>query len=57
MSPKMGRPKADNPKNIDVKVRFDEETHNKLMQYCKEHNLSRTDALRKGVQLLLDDKK
>ena len=36
MSSKMGRPKVDNPKNIDVKVRFDENTHKKLLDYYKK---------------------
>lgn len=56
MSPKTGRPKSENPKNIDVKVRFDQETHEKLLAYCEEHNISRTEALRRGVQLLLEQK-
>lgn len=57
MSPKTGRPKSDNPKNVDVKVRFDEPTHKQLLAYCNEHNITRTEALRRGVQLLLAQKK
>lgn len=57
MSPRTGRPKAENPKDINVKVRFDEELHNKLLNYCKEHKITRTEAIRKGVHLLLADKK
>ena len=56
MSPRTGRPKSENPKNIDVKVRFDQETHEKLLTYCEEHNISRTEALRQGVHLLLEQK-
>lgn len=56
MSSKTGRPKVDNPKNIDVKVRFDEETNGKLLKYCKEHNITRTEAIRQGVHLLLKQK-
>lgn len=55
-SKKMGRPKSINPKNIDVKVRFDQELHTKLIEYCKEHNITRTEAIREGVHLLLADK-
>ena len=54
-SKKMGRPKSINPKDIDVKVRFDKELHTKLLEYCKEHNITRTEAIRQGVHLLLAD--
>lgn len=57
MSPRTGRPKAENPKDIDVKVRFDKVTHEKLMAYCREHDVTRTEAIRKGVQMLLDAEK
>ncbi len=57
MSPRTGRPKVDNPKNIDVKVRFDEHLHNKLVEYCKNHNITRTEAIRQGIDLLLENKK
>lgn len=53
MSPRTGRPKSDKPKNIDVKIRFDEEEHNKLMEYCKKHEMSRTEVIRKAVELLI----
>ncbi len=54
MCPKTGRPKVDNPKNIDVKVRLDEKTNQKLLEYCKIHNITRTEAIRQGIHLLLD---
>lgn len=57
MSSKLGRPKSLNPKNIDVKVRFDEDLHNKLIKYCSEHNITRTEAIRQGIHLLLSEEK
>ena len=57
MSPRTGRPKATNPKDVDVKVRFDKETHEKLLQYCQMHSITRTEAIRQGVRLLLGRKK
>ena len=57
MSPRTGRPKISNPKNIDVKVRFDGELHEKLVEYCEKHNITRTEAIRQGVHLLLSEKK
>ncbi len=56
MSPRTGRPKSKNPKNIDVKVRFDEENHKKLLQYCESHNMTRTEVIRKAVNLLIRSK-
>ena len=56
MSPRTGRPKADNPKNNDLKVRLDEETTKKLDAYCCENDLTRAEAIRKGIHLLLSKK-
>lgn len=57
MSPKTGRPKAENPKDVEVKVRFDKGQNEKLLQYCERHEITRTEAIRQGVSLLLDQEK
>ena len=57
MSPRTGRPKAGNPKNISIKVRFDEKTNNELIAYCEKHNVPRTEAIRRGLKLLLSKEK
>lgn len=57
MAPKAGRPKSENPKDVDVKVRFDKELNAKLLQYCQEHEITRTEAIRRGVHLLLSQEK
>lgn len=54
MNPRIGRPKLEKPKNIDVKVRFDEETHIRMLKYCSENNITKTELIRKGVSLILD---
>lgn len=54
MSPRTGRPKVDNPKSNDLKVRLDEITHENLLKYCKEHNMTKAEAIRKGIHLLLE---
>lgn len=56
MSPRTGRPKSENPKSCDVKVRFDSDTNAKLMKYCQEHNMTKAEAVRKGIHLLLQEK-
>lgn len=57
MSPRTGRPKVDNPKDVDVKVRFDKVTNERLMAYCAANKITRTEAIRRGVHLLLEKEK
>ncbi len=57
MSPKTGRPKIDNPKEFDVKVRFDKKTHDKILEYSNKNNITKADTIRRGVNLLLGNKK
>lgn len=57
MSPRTGRPKAENPKNVDIKVRFDQQTNESLLKYCEKHNVTRTEAIRRGIHLLLENEK
>lgn len=53
MSSHIGRPKSDNPKSNDVKVRLDAETHKELIEYCEHNKLTKAEAIRKGIYLLL----
>lgn len=57
MSPRTGRPKVDNPKNNDVKVRLDDKTKKQLDDYCFRNKETRAGAIRKGINLLLDNEK
>ncbi len=57
MSPRTGRPKVENPKSNDVKVRLDNETNYRLNSYCLEHGITKAEAIRRGIQLLLVKKK
>lgn len=56
MSP-VGRPKADKPKDIRYSIRLDAETELKLQGYCAEHNITKGEAIRQGIHLLLQQKK
>ena len=56
MSPKTGRPKTDNPKDIRFSIRLDTETAQRLNKYCIQHNISKGEAIRKGIHLLLSKK-
>lgn len=57
MSPRTGRPKAENPKVIEVKARIDEETNDRLNEYCRENNTTRTEVVRQGIELVLGKEK
>ncbi len=57
MSPKTGRPKKENPINIRTSVRLDYETDKLLIAYCKTNGITKGEAIRKGVHLLLDSQK
>lgn len=57
MSPKIGRPKSDNPKSHDIKIRIDDMTYDELMKYCKMNNITKTEATRLGLEKLLGLKK
>ena len=57
MSPRTGRPKVANPKNVDLKVRFDQATNERLLKYCEKHKITRTEAIRRGIYLLLEQEK
>lgn len=53
MSP-AGRPKAEKPKQIRFSIRLDEETDLKLQEYCKRNNLTKGEAIRRALKLLLE---
>lgn len=57
MSPRTGRPKAENPKSNDVKVRLDDETNNRLNNYCTQNGITRAEGIRRGIHLLLSEQK
>lgn len=50
---KMGRPVIGEAKTNDMKVRLDDTTYRLLLEYCQEHNLTKAEAIRQGIHLLL----
>ena len=56
LSPRLGRPKADNPKRNDLKVRIDDDTMKRLEIYCVEHGITKAEAIRRGIHLLIAKK-
>lgn len=57
MSPRTGRPKAENPKAIKYSIRLDADTEKRLQSYCEEHGITKGEAIRQGIHLLLEQKK
>lgn len=56
MNAKLGRPKVDKPKTVEVKARIDEQLNLKLVKYCEKNNVTRTDVVRKGIEIVLNEK-
>lgn len=57
MSPRTGRPKVDEPKDIRFSIRIDDETNRRLDSYCEKNRITKAEAIRKGIHLLLSQKK
>lgn len=56
MSP-AGRPKTDHPKQARFSIRLDAETEKRLEEYCEKHGVSKGEAIRRGIHLLLEKEK
>lgn len=52
----VGRPKVDNPKTNRFSICLDKETEDRLKEYCKEHKITKGEAIRQGIHLLLEEK-
>ncbi len=57
MSPRTGRPKAEKPLTIEVKARIDYDTNQRLNDYCKKNNVTRTEVVRRGIIQILSEEK
>jgi hypothetical protein len=57
MGPRTGRPKAEKPKHVKYSIRLDIEMETRLKDYCEIHNITKGEAIRKGIHLLLEQKK
>ncbi len=55
LSPCTGRPKSDNPKNIQLKIRADKETIEDLDFCCVSKNMTRSDVIRLGIKKVKED--
>ncbi|MNW51244.1 Ribbon-helix-helix protein, copG family [compost metagenome] len=51
---KRGRPQSENPKATPLTMRLDDAEDKILTDYCKKHNVTRSDAVREAIQRLND---
>lgn len=57
MSPRTGRPKVENPKDVRFSIRIDAETNRMLDKYCETKKINKAEAIRQGIHLLLGKQK
>lgn len=57
MTPPAGRPKAEKPKDIRYSIRLDAETEERLTKYCAKNKITKGEAIRRGIYLLLENDK
>ena len=50
MPPRTGRPKAENPKDIQLKIRADQQTMKDLDFCCEKLGKTKSDIIRLGIQ-------
>lgn len=55
MNPRIGRPKLDNPKTESIHLRLSKEDREIIDGYCKQENIPKTEAIRRGIRKLKDD--
>lgn len=54
-SKKMGRPPSDKPKSKTIEIRVDQEIMNKLDASAEKLNTTRSDVVRKGIEMVYDE--
>lgn len=57
MSPRTGRPKIENPKSLQYRIRLTEEEAQKLDYCCEKTGLTKADVLREGLERIYQEVK
>lgn len=52
-----GRPIVPNPKNVKYSIRMDAELENELREYCDQNSVSKGEAIRTAIKLMLTKEK
>lgn len=53
MSPRTGRPKSKNPRNVSLNIRLTKDESNMIQNCADKYGLSRTDVILLGIKKLL----
>lgn len=56
MSPRTGRPKSENPKDVRFSIRLDEQTFKRLQEYCESKGITVAQAIRQAIDQFLEQK-
>lgn len=52
MSPRTGRPPKENPRKVNLNIRLTEQEASDIQKCANKLNLSRTDTIMKGIQMV-----
>ncbi len=52
MAPKMGRPKSENPRCINLNIRLTKDEAQQIQECAELFKMSRTDTIIKGIRIL-----
>lgn len=55
MSPRTGRPPSENSMKERITIRLDQERSETLQTYCKQENIDKAEAIRRGIDKLKED--
>lgn len=52
MSPKIGRPPKENPRNVNLNIRITNDEARRIQECADKMNMTRTDTIMKGIKLV-----
>ena len=52
MSPRIGRPPKENPRNINLGIRITKDEADRIQKCADKLNMTRTDTIMKGIDLV-----
>ncbi len=52
MSPKIGRPPKENPRNVNLNIRITKEESERIQNCADKLNMTRTDTIMKGIGMV-----
>ncbi|HEL2475500.1 hypothetical protein [Streptococcus suis] len=56
MSPRTGRPKSENPKTRQFRMRLTEEEFSNLENVAEQKNMTKTEVVMRGIELVKSEK-